>query len=43
MYSEVAMIEKFTPAGDMITIELPDGSKVQTNSGTLLLYPEAFK
>ena len=27
MYSEVAMIEKFTPAGDMITIELPDGSK----------------
>ena len=43
MYSEVAMIEKFTPAGGMITIELPDGSKVQTNSGTLLLYPEAFK
>lgn len=32
MYSEVAMIEKFTPAGGMITIELPDGSKVQTNS-----------
>lgn len=43
MYSEVTMVEKFTPAGDMNTIELPDGSKVQTNSGTLLLYPESFK
>ena len=42
-YSEVAMIENFTPTGDMITIDLPDGSKVQTNSGTLLLYPKAFK
>lgn len=42
-YSEVAMIENFTPAGDTITIDLPDGSKVQTNSGTLLLYPKAFK
>ena len=42
-YSEVAMIENFTTAGDMITIDLPDGSKVQTNSGTLLLYPKAFK
>lgn len=43
MYSEIAMIEKFTPAGSMNIIELPDGSKVQTNSGTILLYPEAFK
>lgn len=43
MYSEVAMVEKFTPAGDTNIIELPDGSKVQTNSGTLLLYPETFK
>lgn len=43
LFSEVAMIENFTPAGDMITIDLPDGSKVQTNSGTLLLYPKAFK
>ena len=43
MYSEVAMVEKFTPAGNMNIIELPDGSKVQTNSGTILLYPEAFK
>lgn len=43
MYSEIAMVEKFTPAGNMNMIELPDGSKVQTNSGTILLYPEAFK
>ncbi|MBR8704474.1 FecR family protein [Bacteroides pyogenes] len=43
MYSEIAMVEQFTPAGDMEVIELPDGSTVQTNSGTLLLYPEAFK
>lgn len=42
-YSEVAMVECFTSAGDMKTIELPDGSIVQTNSGTLLLYPETFK
>ena len=27
----------------MNVIELPDGSKVQTNSGTILLYPEVFK
>lgn len=42
-YSEVAMIEKFTPVGEMNLVELPDGSKVRTNSGTLLLYPEVFK
>lgn len=43
MYSEIAMVEQFTPAGNMNMIELPDGSKVQTNSGTILLYPETFK
>lgn len=43
MYSEPAMVEKFTLGGNMSFIELPDGSKVQTNSSTLLLYPEAFK
>lgn len=42
-YSEVAMVEKFTQDGDMNKIELPDGSMVQTNSGTLLLYPKTFK
>lgn len=43
MYSETIMVENFTSAGNMNMIELPDGSKVQTNSGTLLLYPETFK
>lgn len=43
IYSEIAMIEKFTPAGEMNMIVLPDGSQVQTNSGTMLLYPESFK
>lgn len=41
-YSEVAMVENYTRAGEMLYIDLPDGSKVQTNSGTLLLYPEKF-
>lgn len=43
MYSEVAMVERFVPAGEMDTIELPDGSKAQVNSGTFLFYPEVFK
>jgi ferric-dicitrate binding protein FerR (iron transport regulator) len=42
-YSEAAMVENFTSAGSMNVVELPDGSQVQTNSGTLLLYPETFK
>lgn len=41
-YSETAMVENYTRAGEMLYIDLPDGSKVQTNSGTLLLYPEKF-
>lgn len=43
LYSEVAMVEKFTQDGDMSKIELPDGSIVQTNSRTVLLYPQEFK
>lgn len=39
----VAMIETYTPDGKSQQIELPDGSKVYVNSGTLLLYPDAFK
>ena len=39
---EIAMVKKITLfAGEMLYIDLPDG-KVQTNSGTLLLYPEKF-
>lgn len=41
-YSEIAMVENYTRFGEMLTIKLPDGSEVQTNSGTLLLYPEKF-
>ena len=41
--SEPALVELFTPDGEIKTVELPDGSRVQTNSGTLLLYPENFK
>lgn len=41
-FSKVAMIENYTRAGKLQNIELPDGTKVQVNAGTLLLYPEKF-
>lgn len=39
---QVGMIECFTQAGQMDTIYLPDGSVVQTNSRTIILYAESF-
>ena len=39
----VAMIEQYIPDGKTHEFELPDGSRVHVNSGTLLLYPDAFK
>ena len=39
----IAMVEKYTPDGKVQVVDLPDGSQVHVNSGTLLLYPEAFK
>ena len=39
----VAMIEQYIPDGKTREFELPDGSRVHVNSGTLLLYPDAFK
>lgn len=39
----VAMIEQYIPDGETQEFELPDGSHVHVNSGTLLLYPDAFK
>lgn len=39
----VAMIEQYIPDGKTQEIELPDGSRVHVNSGTFLLYPDAFK
>ena len=40
---DVTMIELYTEAGKCNTIQLPDGSTVQTNSETLLLYPTNFE
>lgn len=42
-YGEIAMVENLTYSGKMNYVQLPDGSMVQTNSGTILLYPESFK
>ncbi|MDO4164289.1 MAG: DUF4974 domain-containing protein [Bacteroides sp.] len=42
-YQDTNMVECFTAAGNMQQLTLPDGTKVQTNSGTMLLYPEEFK
>ena len=39
----VAMIEQYIPDGQTNEFEFPDGSRVHVNSGTLLLYPDAFK
>lgn len=39
----VAMIEQYIPDGKTHEFELPDGSRVHVNSGTLLLYPDTFK
>lgn len=40
--AESPLIERFTEAGQMDTITLPDGSIVQTNSRTIVLYSESF-
>ncbi|NDV69905.1 FecR family protein [Dysgonomonas sp. 25] len=39
---DAEVIEYFTQAGEMDTIHLPDGSIIQTNSRTILLYNESF-
>lgn len=41
-YDNVAMIEDYTRAGERKTVVLPDGTSVQVNSSTLLIYPERF-
>ena len=38
----VAMTEQYIPDGETYEFELPDGSRVHVNSGTLLLYPNIF-
>lgn len=41
-YADVATIEKYIGPGEMQLIQLPDGTIVHANAGTLLLYPEKF-
>lgn len=40
--SEVNYIENYSQVGKVNTIILPDGSVVETNSSTILVYPEDF-
>lgn len=41
-YAEPEMIECYVPNGEQETIQLPDGSVIQVNSGSLLVYPREF-
>lgn len=41
-YAEPEMIECYVPNGKQETIQLPDGSVIQVNSGSLLVYPREF-
>ena len=41
-YAEPEMIECYVPNGKQESIQLPDGSVIQVNSGSLLIYPREF-
>lgn len=41
-YAEIVTVENYVSPGQTRLIQLPDGTKVHVNSGTLLLYPEKF-
>lgn len=41
--SEPEMIQCFVPEGEKQELTLPDGSKVNINSGSFLFYPQKFK
>lgn len=41
-YAELATVEKYIRPGEMQLVELPDGTMVHANAGTLLFYPEKF-
>lgn len=41
-YENIEMTECYVPNGELRTVQLPDGSLVQINSGTLLIYPQKF-
>lgn len=40
--AEPEMLTCYVPAGERRTLVLPDGSRIQVNAGTTLLYPRAF-
>lgn len=42
-YVTPEMVECYIPNGKQRTLELPDGSQIQINAGTLLIYPKEFK
>jgi ferric-dicitrate binding protein FerR (iron transport regulator) len=39
---DVKMVEYMVPNGEMRSLTLPDSSKVQLNSGSILIYPQHF-
>lgn len=41
-YVDLATVEKYIRPGEMQLVELPDGTMVHANAGTLLFYPEKF-
>ena len=43
MDEDIRVVDNYTRSGEILNYTLPDGTKVQTNSETLLLYPEKFK
>lgn len=40
--SEVAMVDFFVPYGECKQVQLPDGSAVWVNAGSILIYPSEF-
>lgn len=42
-YMDMGMEECYVPHGELRSVTLADGSKVQLNSGTVLIYPRKFK
>lgn len=40
--SSIVFVEDYSPIGETRTIKLPDGSIVETNSSSILVYPEDF-
>lgn len=40
--TQADLVQQFVPIAQMKTLHLPDGSRVQVNSGSALLYPKQF-